>query len=260
MIFNPVIDIRTLKVKKILVSQPYPTSEKSPYFDIQKKFGVELTFKPLIQIEGLSTTEFRKQKLSIQNFTAIIFSSRTAIDHFFKLCSDLRVTVSEDWQYFCLSETVALYLQKYIQYRKRKVHFSKIGKLEDLATVMKKHNSEKFLMPIADVHKEDLTVFAKAKVSVTTSVMYRTVSAQISAEELSDYDMLIAFTPAGIQSIFENAPEYKQGEQYIGVFGPATRAKAEECGLRLDCMAPTPEYSSMTAALTDFIYDNHHQK
>ena len=245
-----------MDIKNILVSQPYPSSEKSPYFDIQKKFGVELTFKPFIRVESLSAKEFRTQKINIPSFTAIVFTSRTAIDHFFKLAEELRSKPNEEMQYFCLSETIALYLQNYIVYRKRKVHFSKIGKIEDLALVMKKHNTEKFLMPVADVHKEDLTCFTKAKVQVTTAVMFRTVSTKFTPEEIASYAMLVFFTPVGIQSLFEISPAYNQGDQLIGLFGPSTRKAAEDHGLRIDIAGPTPECSSMTSLLQKFLQEN----
>lgn len=242
-----------MDIKNILVSQPYPSSEKSPYFDIQKKFGVELTFKPFIRIESLSANEFRAQKISIPSFTAIVFTSRTAVDHFFKLAEELRAKPGEDIQYFCLTETIALYLQKFIVFRKRKVHFPKVAKIEDLALVMKKHNTEKFLMPVADVHKEDLACFTKAKVKVTTAVMYRTVSNDFTAEEIKAYDMLVFFTPAGIQSLFENDPNYSQGDQKIGLFGHSTAKAAQDRGLRIDAMGPTPELPSMAGVLQKYL-------
>lgn len=244
-----------MNIKNILVSQPYPSSEKSPYFDIQKKFGVNLTFKPFIRVESLSAKEFRTQKIAIPNFTAIVFTSRTAVDHFFKLAEELRSKPNEEMQYFCLSETIALYLQNYIVYRKRKVHFSKVGKIEDLALVMKKHNSEKFLMPVADVHKEDLTCFTKAKVQVTTAVMFRTVSTEFTPDEISSYDMLVFFTPAGINSLFENHPDYQQGDQAICLFGPTTRKTAEDHGLRIDAAGPTPECSSMSSLMQKYLQE-----
>ena len=245
-----------MNIKNILVSQPYPSSEKSPYFDIQKKFGVELTFKPFIRIESLTTAEFRAQKISIQNFTAIVFTSRTAVDHFFKLAEELRAKPNEDMQYFCLSETIGLYLQKFIVFRKRKVHFSKTGKIDDLAQVMKKHNTENFLMPIADIHNQELACFTKAKIKLTTAVMYRTVSSEFTPEEIASYDMLVFFTPAGIQSLFDNDPNYEQGDQRIGLFGPQTAKAAEERGLRIDAQGPTPEYPSMAAVLQKYLNDN----
>ena len=242
-----------MELRKILVSQPRPMTDKSPYFDIEKKFGVELTFKPFIRVERLSVKEFRAQKISIQDYTGIVFTSRTSVDKFFSLCEELRVNIKEDLQYYCLSETVALYLQKYINYRKRKVHFSKVGKLDDLAIVMKKHNTANILMPVADVHKEDLTIFTKAKVKLTTVVMYRTVSAEFTPEEIKSYDMLVFFTPAGINSLFENSPQYKQEDQKIGIFGPATAKAAEDHGLEIACKAPSPEFPSMASALEDYL-------
>ena len=242
-----------MELRKILVSQPRPMTDKSPYFDIEKKFGVELTFKPFIRVERLSVKEFRAQKISIQDYTGIVFTSRTSVDKFFSLCEELRVNIKEDLQYYCLSETVALYLQKYINYRKRKVHFSKVGKLDDLAIVMKKHNTANILMPVADVHKEDLTIFTKAKGKLTTVVMYRTVSAEFTPEEIKSYDMLVFFTPAGINSLFENSPQYKQEDQKIGIFGPATAKAAEDRGLEIACKAPSPEFPSMASALEDYL-------
>lgn len=242
-----------MELRKILVSQPRPMTDKSPYFDIEKKFGVELTFKPFIRVERLSVKEFRAQKISIQDYTGIVFTSRTSVDKFFSLCEELRVNIKEDLQYYCLSETVALYLQKYINYRKRKVHFSKVGKFDDLAIVMKKHNTANILMPVADVHKEDLTIFTKAKVKLTTVVMYRTVSAEFTPEEIKSYDMLVFFTPAGINSLFENSPQYKQEDQKIGIFGPATAKAAEDRGLEIACKAPSPEFPSMASALEDYL-------
>lgn len=235
------------------MSQPRPTTDKSPYFDIEKKYGVELTFKPFIRVERLSAKEFRAQKINIQEYTGIVFTSRTSVDNFFKLSEELRIAVKEDLQYYCLSETVALYLQKYINYRKRKVHFSKVGKLDDLAAVMKKHNTDNILMPVADVHKEDLSIFTKVKVKLTTAVMYRTVSADFTPEEIKSYDMLVFFTPAGINSLFENSPEYKQEDQKISVFGPATAKAAEDRDLIIACKAPSPEYPSMASAIEDYL-------
>ncbi len=244
-----------MKVNTILVSQPTPP-EKSPYFDLERKFGVKLTFKPFIRIESLSTKEFRAQKIFVPDFTGIVFTSRTSVDHFFGLCKELRAPINEELQYYCLSETIALYLQKYITYRKRKIHFSKVGQMEDLAIVMKKHNTDKFLMPVADVHKEDLTIFTKAKVTVTTAVFYRTVSAEFTPEEIKQYDMLCIFTPAGIQSIFNNDPNYEQGDQQLAVFGPAAQNAAEAKGLRVDLSVPTEECPSMPTGLNSFLLKN----
>ena len=242
-----------MEVKSILVSQPTPP-EKSPYFDLERKFGVKLTFKQLIRIESLSAKEFRStQKVFVPDFTAIVFTSRTSVDHFFNLCKELRAPITEELQYFCLNETIALYLQKYVTYRKRKIHFPKEGQIEELAQVMKKHTGEKFLMPVADVHKEDLSVFTKAKADVTTAVFYRTVSAEIDPKELKEYDMLCLFTPAGVQSIYNNVPDYEQGDQQLAVFGGAAQAAAEARGLRIDVKAPTEACPSMPAALREYL-------
>lgn len=244
-----------MEIKNILVSQPKP-AERSQYWDLEKNFDVKLTFKQFIRIVSLTAKEFRQQKIFVPDYSAVVLTSRTAVDHFFALCEELRAPIHEELQYFCLSETIALYLQKYITYRKRRVHFSKTGVLSDLALVMKKHNTEKFLMPVSDIHKEDLSIFAKAKVNVTTAVMYRTVSSEISAEEIASYDMLCIFTPMGIQSIFENSPEYVQGEQKLAVFGPSAVAAAQSKGLRIDIEAPSADCPSMPAALHKYLLDN----
>ena len=242
-----------MEVKNILISQPRPTTDKSPYFDLERRFGVTLTFKPFIKVESLTPREFRQQKISIPDYTAIVLTSRTACDKFFTLCQALRVTIPTTLLYFCLSETIALYLQKYITYRKRKIHFAETGQLADLADQMKKHPELKYMMPVADVHKEDLTIFSREKIQLTTAVMYRTVSSEMSPDEIRSYDMLVFFTPAGINSLFANDPDYKQGDQRIATFGPTTARTAEERGLRLDIKAPTQQHPSMTAALQHYL-------
>ncbi len=246
-----------MDIKKILISQPRPLTDKSPYFDIERRFGVEMTFKPFIRVVDLSPKEFRLQKVSVSNYNAIVLTSKTAADHFFSLTGELRIRLSEDLQYFCLNEHIANYLQKFIVYRKRKIHFSREANMEELAQIMRRHSAElRFLMPVADVHKEDLTVFTKAKVQLTTAVMYRTVSSVITPEEIASFDMLCLFTPAGIQSLFDNNPDYKQGSQLISVFGPSTLRRAEEMGLRVDVVAPTPEIPSMASAVQKYLLDH----
>ena len=250
-----------LKVKKILISQPRPTSEKSPYFDIAEKYNLTLDFKPFIKIEGLDAKEFRSQKINIADYSAIVFTAKIAIDHFFALCEEMRITMPEGMKYFCISESVALYLQKYIVYRKRKIFFSSTGKMDGLTSSLGKHNKEKFLVPVSDVHNEDITsVFDDKKLDYTKSVMYRTVSNPMSPEEINQYDMLIFFTPAGITSLYKNYPEYEQGEMVIGCFGAATIKAVEDAGLKLSCEAPVPGVPSMTAALENFIKENHKKK
>lgn len=247
-------------IKKILVSQPRPTSEKSPYFDIAREFGVELIFRPFIKVEGLTAKEFRQQKVNILNYTAIVFTSRHAIDNFFKLSKDLRVTIPEDMKYFCVTETISLYIQKYVQYRKRKVFFGTTGKIVDLVPLMVKHKTEKFLLPMSDVHNNDVAELLDAKkLEHKECVMYRTVSDDFTPEEVEqfDYDMLMFFSPAGLNALTKNFPNFKQGDIKIAAFGPATAKEVADRGLRLDLKAPTPEFPSMTGALKDFLK---HQK
>ena len=241
-------------IKKILISQPEPSSEKSPYFDIAKDFGVELVFRPFIKVEGLSPKEFRQQKIGLLDFTAVVFTSRHAIDNYFKLAKEMRITIPEDMKYFCVTETIALYIQKYVQYRKRKVFFGTTGKIEDLLPSMIKHKGEKYLVPMSDVHTDETkTLLDKAKLQHTETVMYRTVSNDFTPEEKFDYDMLIFFTPAGVAALKKNFPDFQQGDIAIGCFGPATAKAARDAGLRLDVEAPTAEAPSMTGALELFL-------
>ena len=246
-----------MKIKKVLVSQPKPTSDKSPYFDIAEKYGVEIVFRPFIKVESLSAKEFRQQKVSILDHTAVVFTSRHAIDHFFTLCTELRVTVPETMKYFCTSEQIALYIQKYVQYRKRKVFFGATGKFNDLIPSIVKHNTEKYFVPMSDVHTDEIKNALDAKkIQHTEAVMYRTVSNDFTPEEKFDYDMLLFFSPAGIQSLLKNFPEFDQKDIAIGCFGPSTAKAVKDAGLRLDLEAPTVEAPSMTAALDKFIAEN----
>ncbi|MDH6313861.1 uroporphyrinogen-III synthase [Parabacteroides sp. PFB2-10] len=242
-----------LTIKKMLVSQPKPASEKSPYFDIAQKYGIDIDFRPFIKVEPLSAKEFRQQKISILDFSAIIFTARTAIDHFFNLCEELRVTVPETMKYFCTTEQIAVYLQKYIVYRKRKIFYG-LGKPEELVTVVAKHAKEKYLIPVSDVHKNDLFDMLDAKkIDYTKAVMYRTVSNEFSKDETFDYDMLVFFSPSGISSLLKNFPDFKQEDIKIGCFGPTTAKAVKDAGLRLDVEAPTSEAPSMTAALEQYL-------
>jgi uroporphyrinogen-III synthase len=239
-----------LKIKKVLVSQPKPASEKSPYYDIAEKYGVKIDFRPFIKVESLSAKEFRQQKVSILDHTAVIFTSRHAIDHFFHLCTELRVTIPETMKYFCVTEAIALYIQKYVQYRKRKIFFGNTGKFDDLLPSIVKHKTEKYLVPMSDVHTEEIkNLLDKSKIQHTEVVMYRTVSNDFTPDEKFDYDMLVFFSPSGISSLLKNFPNFKQEDIKIGCFGPTTAKAVKEAGLRLDVEAPTPEAPSMTAAL-----------
>lgn len=241
-------------IKKILVSQPKPASEKSPYFEIEAKQDVQFTFHPFIKIEGLSSREFRQQKIKILDYTAIVFNSRHAIDYFFTLCKELRVQLPEEMKYFGISETVALYIQKYIPYRKRKVFFGSTGKWADLVTVMAKHKTENYLVPLSDVHSDEVTTMLDAKkLKHKECVMYRTISNAYPANEPFDFDMLVLFTPAGVESLIKNFPDFKQGDMRLACFGPATKKALEEAGFRVDLSAPTPEARSMTAAIEQYL-------
>ena len=246
-------------VKKILVSQPRPTSEKSPYFDIAREYNVELVFRPFIKVEGLTAKEFRQQKVNILNYTAVVFTSRHAIDHFFNLAKEMRVTIPETMKYFCVTETIALYIQKYVQYRKRKVFFGNTGKIDDVVPLMVKHKTEKYLVPMSDIHSNSLTEMLDSKKLIHKEcVMYRTVSDDFTPEEVEkfDYDMLLFFSPAGLNALTKNFPDFEQGDIKIGAFGPATAKEVANRGLRLDLKAPTPEFTSMTGALRDFLKNN----
>ncbi len=241
-------------IKKILVSQPKPSTEKSPYFDIANKLGVEIVFRPFIKIEALTPVEFRQQKVSILDHTAVVFTSRHAIDHFFQLCKEMRVAIPDDMKYFCITETVSLYIQKYVQYRKRKVFFGHTGKIDDILPQMMKHKNEKYFIPQSDVHTNDFTnLLDTKKLYHREAVMFRTVSNDFAPEEAFDYDMLIFFSPSGISSLFKNFPNYEQGDMAIGTFGPATAKAAKDAGLRVDLEAPSPKYPSITAALHDYV-------
>ncbi|MDE6084953.1 MAG: uroporphyrinogen-III synthase [Muribaculaceae bacterium] len=245
-----------MKINKILVSQPKPSSEKSPYYDLAEKYGIEMVFRPFIKVEGLNAREFRQQKINIPDFTAIIFTARTAIDHFFRLAEELRYQIPDTLKYFCTSESIALYLQKYIIYRKRKIFYCENGKIADLVPLLVKHNKEKYLYVVSDVHKDDTTLLDKHKIKYTKAVMYRTVSNDFAPDEPLDYDVLLFFSPAGIQSLKKNFPDFDQTNIAIGTFGTTTAQAVHDAGLRLDFEAPTPQTPSMTAALDNFLKNN----
>lgn len=246
-----------MKYKKILVSQPQPTSEKSPYFDLAEKHGVEVVFRPFIKIEGLSSKDFRQQKINIADYSAVVFTARTAIDHFFRLCEEMRITIPDTKKYFCTSEIVANYLQKYIVYRKRKIFASKTGRLADLIPSMQKHKTEKYLLVVSDVNNGDEVEYLRTnKIDVTPAVMYQTVSNDFKPDEAFDYDMLVFFSPQGIESLLKNFPDFKQGDIAIAALGSATAKAVTDAGLRLDIAAPSPEAPSMPAAIDLFLSKN----
>lgn len=246
-----------MKINKILVSQPKPASDKSPYFDMAEKYGVQLVFRPFIKVEGLTAKEFRAQKVSIPEHTAIIFTAKTAIDNFFRLCEEMRITVPETQKYFCTSEFIANYLQKYTVYRKRKIFAAKTGKMADLIPLILKHKSEKYLYAVSDVNGgADMEILEKNKIDVSRAVMYRTVSNDFAEDEDRDYDMLAIFSPAGVESLLKNFPDFRQGEKVIATFGAQTTAAAKAAGLRVDIDAPNPKAPSMAVAIDQFLAEH----
>jgi uroporphyrinogen-III synthase len=242
-----------LKIKSILVSQPEPQTAKSPYFELAEKNGLKIDFRPFIQVEGVPAKEFRQTRIQVLDHTAVIFTSRTAIDHYFRICQDLRITVPDSMKYFCISEATAFYLQKYIVYRKRKIFYAN-GKFADLTNVMKKHAGERFLVPLSDIHKQEIPeLLDKGGFNYTKAILYRTVSADLS--DLADikYDILVFFSPSGIKSLFQNFPDFEQNSTRIACFGPSTAQAVHDAGLRLDIEAPTAQAPSMTMALEQYI-------
>jgi uroporphyrinogen-III synthase len=243
-----------LNVKKILVSQPEPKAEKSPYFDIAEKYGVEIIFRPFIKIESVGAKDFRAQKINILDHSAVIFTAKIAVDHFFRLSEEMRIQIPEGMKYFCVTEAIAVYLQKYIVFRKRKIFFPSSGKIEDLITYINKHNKENFLIPVSDVHKDDLIKsMDDKKIKYDKAIMYRTVSNDFTADETFDYDILLFFSPAGIASLLKNFPKFEQNGTAIGTFGPMTAKAVKDAGLRLDIEAPNVEAPSMAAALEKYL-------
>ena len=186
-----------MKIKNILVSQPKPASEKSPYYDLEKKYGVKINFRPFIKVEGITAKEFRHQRISILDHTAIVFTSRHAIDHFFQLCREMRVIIPDEMKYFCVTEQIALYIQKYVQYRKRKIFFGNTGKIQDLIPTMVKHKNERYFVPQSDVHNDEIIrLLDEKKLNHTEAVMYRTVSNDFRSDEPFDYDLIVFFSPS----------------------------------------------------------------
>lgn len=256
MVKNGNADISAKQVKKILITQPKPESDKSPYFELSRKYNLELDFQPFIRLEAIPGKEFRKQKIEIQNYTGVIFTSRNAIDHFFRTCEELKVSVSQDTKYFCITEAVALYLQKFILYRKRKVFYGADGTNKSLFDVINKHKSnEKFLYVCSENQQDNEIVnwLKNNSCEFVLGFMYRTRSNDV--KELlvqKEYDVICFFTPSGVKSLFDNLPKYKQNGTVIGAFGGNTMRAVEEAGLKLEIKAPQPQAPSMVAALDQF--------
>lgn len=242
-----------MKVKSILVSQPEPQTENSPYFDLAQKHKVKIDFIPFIHVAGVDVAEVRRQKINIPEHTAVILTSRNAVDHFFRVAEEIRYEVPNELKYFCTSEAIAYYLQKYVVYRKRKIYFGS-ATFQDLAPLLKKHKKEKFLLPTSDVLKPEIPQILKEnKIKYNRCVMYNTVSSDLSHLADVKYDVLVFFSPSGIKSLFENFPDFSQGNTRIAAFGAVTHQAVEEAGLQVDIKAPTPKYPSMTMALEDYI-------
>lgn len=244
---------RIQRVKTILVSQPKPEGDKSPYFDLAKKCNVKVDFRSFIHVEGISAREFRKEKINILEHSAVILTSRNGVDNFFRLCEEMRITVPESMKYFCISESTAFYLQKYVQYRKRKIFYGN-QKFIDLMDVIKKNKGEKFLLLCSDIHKDEIPeILDEYKINYTKAVIYRTVCSDLS--DLSDvkYDILVFFSPSGIKSLFQNFPDFEQNNTRIATFGPTTAQAARDAGLILDIGAPMPNAPSMTMAIENYL-------
>ncbi len=244
-----------MKIKKILVSQPKPSSEKSPYFDLEHKYGVKVVFRPFIKIEGLTSREFRQSKIPITNHTAVIFTARTAVDHYFRLCKELRFNVPDTMKYFCVSETIAHYLQKYIIYRKRKIFYTETGHADALLPLLAKHNKETYIYPVSDVHEQKLHIPEDGSIKFTKAIMYRTVSNVIGNDEEFDYDMIILFTPSGVKSLLQSFPHFEQGNIAIGAMGAKTIEELKNHGLRLD-LTTSPKAPSIAAAMDKYIAEH----
>ena len=250
-------DVLAKAMQKILITQPRPESEKSPYFELQRKYDVELDFHPFIRLEGIPARDFRKQKIEIQNYTGVIFTSRNAIDHFFRTCEEMKINVSQDTKYFCITEAVALYLQKFILYRKRKVFYGADGTNKSMFDVINKHKgNEKFLYVCSENQQDNEIVnWLKANnCDFILAFMYRSVSSDVK-EILTktEYDVICFFTPSGVKSLFDNVPKFKQNGTALGAFGNNTSKAIEDAGLKLAIKAPQPQMPSMVAALDQFL-------
>ncbi len=242
-------------LKKILISQAKPEGVKSPYYDLAVKYGLTLDFHPFISVEPVPSKDFRKQKIDISNYSAVIFTSKNAIDHFFRICDELKISISQNTKYFCITEAVALYLQKFILYRKRKVFYGADGLNKSLFDVINKHkDNEKFLYPCSESFDSEITNWLKSnKCEYATPVLYRIVSNDIKNIIAKKYDVICLFTPGGVKSLMENFPKFKQKETKIAAFGANTFKAAEEAGLALDIKAPMPQTPSMVSALEKFL-------
>lgn len=244
---------RLNEVKTILVSQPKPADPKSPYYTLAKKYDIQIDFRPFIQVDPISAKEFRKQKIDILKHSAVIFTSRNAVDHFFNICKDLKIDVPADMKYFCISEQTAYYLQKYIVVRKRKI-FTGSRTAQDLIEILKKHKNEKYLFPCSNIRKEDIPQFLEENgYNFSEAVIYETVASDLSDLDDVLYDVIAFYSPSGINSLFVNFPDFKQNNTRMAVFGPTTAKAARDANLIVDIEAPMPNAPSMTGALELYI-------
>lgn len=250
---NTITKTTTLAIKTILVSQPKPEGDKSPYFDLAEKYKLKIDFRPFIKVEGVDPKDFRTQKVDISAHTAVILTSKVAVDHFFRMAEAMRFEVPDTMKYFCITEAVALYLQKYVTYRKRKIFFGK-QTIDELAELMKKQKGEKFLLPCTDILRDNIPLtLEKYNIPFSKAILYRTVAADLSDLEDVYYDMLVFFSPGGIESLFKNFPDFKQNTTAIAAFGPTTANAVLKNNLRLDVHAPHPKAPSMVGAIELFI-------
>lgn len=240
---------------KVLISQQAPATPKSPYYELRDKHGVEMVFHPLIAVERVSTREFRDQRITLSDFSAVVFTSRQAIDHFFALCKEIRYTVPDDMKYFTKNEAISLYIQKYAQYRKRKVFYSKDGTMDELYALMMKHKNERYLVPQSTVSSTEVSdALAERELNFATSVMYRTVTKPLPKEMGFDFDLVVAFTPTGVRSLIENVPDIgKMKKVKLGAFGAGTAKAYEDLGLKPVLIAPTPQQPSIIEALDQYL-------
>lgn len=244
-------------IRNILITQPKPTeNEKSPYHDLEHKYHVKLTFQPFTRIEGVTAKEFRRQKIDLASYTAVVFTSRNAIDHFFRICEELKVNISQDTKYFCITEQIALYLQKFIQFRKRKVFYGADGTIKSMLDVMNKHReNERFLVPCSDTQDNEVVAWLRThQCDFAVPVLYRTVSCNVKEIlEQGHFDIICFFTAASVKSLLENIPDYQQNGTLFGAFGPLASKAITDAGLQLQIQAPAPQVPSMVAALDKFL-------
>ena len=242
-----------MNIKSILVSQPEPKNNKNPFSDLADKYKLKVDYRSFIHVEGVVPQDFRKERINLSNFTAVIFTSRMAVDHYFRIASETRFAVPDTMKYFCISEAVAYYLQNYVVYRKRKIFFGK-QRFQDLIDTIVKHKDENFLVPCSDIQRKNIPeLLNKNEIQYTNAVLYKTVCSDLSDLEEVKYDMLVFYSPSGIQSLVKNFPDFEQNGTKIAAFGPTTAKAAEELGLRIDVKAPSPGIPSMTMAIEQFI-------